>query len=282
MSDVTIPSTTHFFWPTLEVFQEAGGALTNDESADLVIERMGLTEEQQAVTYRTGSLAAYRVAWARTNLKRCGYLTNEDRAVWAITPEGRSATEEDLKQRLREVRRADRKAREARASDDEDADEEALGEPTWQDQLLGLMATMPPDAFERLCGRILRKAGFINVEVLGRPSDGGIDGVGVYRLSLVSFRVYFQCKRYASAVRASTVRDFRGAMVGRGDQGLLITTSHFTRDAEREAEREGATPIELVDGERLCELMLEHRVGLTATERIEYDVTVQPDFFDTV
>ena len=280
MSDATVPSTTDFFWPTLQVFQEAGGALTNEESADQVIERMGLTEEQQAVTYRNGSLAAYRVAWARTNLKRCGYLTNEDRAVWAITPEGRAATEEDLKQRLREVRRADRKAREARAADDEG--DEDLGEPTWQDQLLDLMATMPPDAFERLCGRILRKAGFVNVEVLGRPSDGGIDGVGVYRLSLVSFRVYFQCKRYASAVRASTVRDFRGAMVGRGDQGLLITTSHFTRDAENEAEREGATPIELVDGKRLCELMLEHRIGLTATERVEYDVSVNPEYFQTV
>ena len=281
MSDKSkVPSTTEFFWPTLEVFQEAGGALTNDESADQVIERMGLTEEQQAVTYRNGSLAAYRVAWARTNLKRCGYLTNEDRAVWAITQEGRSATEEDLKQRLREVRRADRQAREARAVDDES--DEDLEEPSWQDQLLELMSTMPPDAFERLCGRLLRKAGFINVQVLGRPADGGIDGVGVYRLSLVSFRVYFQCKRYASAVRASTVRDFRGAMAGRGDQGLLITTSHFTQDAEREAEREGAGPIELVDGQRLCQLMLEHRIGLTATERIEYDVTVQPDYFTTV
>lgn len=274
-----VPSTTEFFWPTLQVFQEAGGALTNDESADLVIERMELTEEQQAVTYRNGSLAAYRVAWARTNLKRCGFLTNEDRAVWAITPEGRTATEDDLKQRLREVRRADRQAREARASDDED---EGILEPSWQEQILELLLTMPPDAFERLCGRILRKAGFVNVEVLGRPADGGIDGVGVYRLSLVSFRVYFQCKRYASAVRATTVRDFRGAMAGRGDHGLLITTSHFTRDAEREAEREGATPIELVDGERLCQLMLDHRIGLTATERIEHDVTVHPDYFTTV
>ena len=276
----TVPSTTEFFWPTLQVFQEAGGALTNDESADQVIEQMGLSEEQQAVTYRNGSLAAYRVAWARTNLKRCGYLTNEDRAVWAITPEGRTATEEDLQRRLREVRRADRKAREARATDDEV--EESLGDPSWQGQLLELMAEIPPDAFERLCGRILRKAGFTNVEVLGRPADGGIDGVGVYRLSLVSFRVYFQCKRYASAVRASAVRDFRGAMAGRGDQGLLITTSHFTRDAEREAEREGAAPIELVDGQRLCQLMLEHRIGLTATERIEYDVTVHSDYFQTV
>lgn len=67
--------------------------------------------------------------------------------------------------------------------------------------------------------------------------DGGIDGVGVYRLSLVSFPVYFQCKRYKGSVGPEKVRDFRGAMQGRGDKGLLITTGNFTAEAKKEVER---------------------------------------------
>ena len=90
--------------------------------------------------------------------------------------------------------------------------------------------------------------------MLGQSGDGGIDGVGVYRVSLVSFPVYFQCKRYRGTVTAGAVRDFRGAMVGRGEKGLLITTGSFTKDAQKEANRD-------------------------VKQRIEEDVVVQPDFF---
>lgn len=116
--------------------------------------------------------------------------------------------------------------------------------------------------------------------VTGKSGDGGIDGIGVYRpLSLVSFPVYFQCKRYKDSVGPHAVRDFRGAMAGRGEKGLLITTGSFTKDAAAEASRDGAPPVELIDGDRLCDLMKEYRLGLAVTERIEEDVVVLDDFF---
>ena len=139
---------------------------------------------------------------------------------------------------------------------------------------------MGPDAFERLAQRLLREAGFRNVEVLGRSGDGGLDGVGVYRPSLVSFPVYFQCKRYRGAVSAGAVRDFRGAMVGRSNRGLLITTGSFTRGARQEATRDGAPPIDLVDGEELCKLLKEYRLGVQVTERVIEDIEIDPGFFD--
>ena len=120
----------------------------------------------------------------------------------------------------------------------------------------------------------------MNVTVTGKSGDGGIDGVGVYRLSLVSFPVYFQCKRYKGTVTAGAVRDFRGAMVGRGEKGLLITTGSFTRDAQSEANRDGAPPVELIDGDRLCDLLKEYALGVAVTQRIEEDITVQPAFFN--
>lgn len=125
-----------------------------------------------------------------------------------------------------------------------------------------------PSAFERLAQRLLREAGFVKVEVTGRSGDGGIDGLGVLRLNLLSFQVLFQCKRYSGSVGPSTIRDFRGAMVGRSDKGLFITTGTFTAEARREATRDGAPPIELIDGDHLCDLLKNLSIGVR-TEMVE-------------
>ena len=115
---------------------------------------------------------------------------------------------------------------------------------------------------------LLGKCGFTKVEVRGKSGDGGIDGVGVLRVNLVSFQVFFQCKRYKGSVGASEIRDFRGAMMGRADKGLFITTGSFTSQASDEATRDGATAIDLIDGERLCVLLKENKLGVS-TEMVE-------------
>lgn len=135
------------------------------------------------------------------------------------------------------------------------------------------------DAFERLAQRLLREADFDSVNVTGRSGDGGIDGLGVYRLGLVSFPVFFQCKRYRGSVSPSAVRDFRGAMAGRGDKGLLITTRTFTADAKKEATRDGAPPIDLIDGDRLCDLLKTYGLGVHTTTRTVEDITLDSAFF---
>lgn len=124
-----------------------------------------------------------------------------------------------------------------------------------------------------------RHYGFTNTRVTGKSGDGGIDGVGVYRLSLVSFPVFFQCKRYVGSVGAGAVRDFRGAMMGRGDKGLIITTGTFTADAKAEAARDGAPPLDLIDGARLCELLKEFDMGVATRIRQVEDVSVDISFF---
>ena len=192
-------------------------------------------------------------------------------------------TEDDMHARTKawraelRVKRLARAAEEASAVDSDEVEDSELG---WKDQVLSLMLTLPPAGFERLSQRLLREAGFINVIVTGRSGDGGIDGAGVYRVSLVTFPVYFQCKRYKGTVSASVVRDFRGAMVGRGEKGLLITTGTFSKDATVEASRDGAPPVELIDGDRLCELLKEYGLGVRATLRTVEDIEVVPTFFD--
>ena len=165
--------------------------------------------------------------------------------------------------------------------DDEGHSEDDDGEGEhWKGKLLGALKSMDPSAFERLSMRLVKEAGFRNVEVLGKSGDGGIDGVGVYKVSLVSFPTYFQCKRYAGSVPSSAVRDFRGAMSGRGERGILMTTGTFTREAKAEAVRDGAPPVDLIDGDELCDLLLEYEIGVRVQERTVKDITVDQSFFD--
>ncbi|HEY5064405.1 MAG TPA: restriction endonuclease [Xanthobacteraceae bacterium] len=166
-----------------------------------------------------------------------------------------------VQQQNREIRAA--LAAQAERDSGEDEEEEEIEEAlTWKERLLEALLAIEPSAFERLCQRILRESGFVKVEVTGRSGDGGIDGTGVLRLNLLSFQVLFQSKRYRGSVGSSVVRDFRGAMVGRADKGLIITTGTFTADARKEATRDGAPAIDLVDGDALCDLLKTLKIGV--------------------
>lgn len=283
IADHGIPNYRRFMWPVLCAVRELGGSARISEIVEKVIENEGFTEEQLEVQHELsgGSVLEGRMGFARSALKSIGALDNSERGVWSLTRRGDTATKEQIKdwQREAERERARRKkeADEAEVlSDDEDADDP----DRWRNDLLERLQAMPPDAFERLAQRLLREAGFHNVEVLGKSGDGGIDGVGVYRLSMVSFPSYFQCKRYRGAVSAGAVRDFRGAMSGRGDKGLLITTGSFTRGARKEATRDGAPLIDLVNGDDLCDLLKEYRLGVEVAVRQIEDIRVTPEFFD--
>ncbi len=239
---------------------------------------MGLPEETQNLPHGNGprTEVGYRLLWARTYLRKVGAIQNSERGVWSITTAGRALTESDMKKVVPQVREIDRKGR-SRHEPDAPAPDGDQSEEPWQDQLLSVLQAMSPDGFERLAQRILRESGFIKVEVKGKSGDGGVDGIGILRVNLLSFQVFFQCKRYKDSVSAGAIRDFRGAMVGRTDKGLLITTSRFTPDAKREATRDGAPQIELIDGEQLCGLLKELKLGLR-TEMVER-VNVIPEAF---
>ena len=150
----------------------------------------------------------------------------------------------------------------------------ASGEPSkdYSIEVLELMQALPPAGFEQLCQAILREAGFNEVVVTGRSSDQGIDGHGILQVNpLVSFRVLFQCKRYRNSVTPSQVRDFRGAMAGRADKGIILTTGTFTTEARREASRDGVPPIELIDGEKLVQMLENLELGLKPVRSFEVD-----------
>jgi restriction system protein len=275
-----IPKWNELFGPTVRALKALGGSATIQEIVDKVIELEDFSPEQLAVLHGDSgkSEIEYRLAWSRTNLKNLGAVTNSARGVWALTEYGKNADQAELVERDREWRKKLAAARAAVVDDQDQGDAES--DVDWKSQLLQRLQILTPDAFERLAQRLLREAGFTKVTVTGRSGDGGIDGVGVYKVSLMTFPTFFQCKRYRGAVGPGVVRDFRGAMAGRGDKGLLLTTGSFTKDAKIEATRDGAPPIELIDGDELCDLLKTYDLGVLTRQRVEEDVSVVNEFFD--
>ncbi len=266
--------------PTLEALHELGGSATNAELVEHVLDSLSLPDAVVNQLHGKGSQTEveYRLAWARNYLKNFGLLENPSRTVWALTAEGARTQAVDPRAVSKFVRD---KVKAKKAEGDGSSPEDDAS--TWREQLLETLHAMPPDAFERLCQRVLRESGFTEVEVTGRTGDGGIDGHGIFRLGgMISFTVVFQAKRYQSNIGSSVVRDFRGAMVGRADKGVIITTANFTRDARGEATRDGAPPIDLVTGDDLADKLKDLRLGVGVTERVVEDVTIQTDWFNNL
>jgi len=274
--------------PTIQALHELGGSGTIEEIYAKVTQLVDLSDEQLEQLHnpeRGGQTEVeYRLSWSRTYLKKYGLLENSSRGVWALTPTGRQTQKVnpvDVKRFVQEEAR--KQARQQKQTGSETEVVEAETQNSWREQLLAVLLQMDSTAFERLTQRLLRESGFIQVQVTGRSGDGGIDGKGIMRLGgLLSFHVIFQCKRYRGSVAAGQVRDFRGAMVGRADKGLLITTGNFTKDAIVEATRDGAPAIDLIDGDLLIDKLKELSLGVQ-TRRIEVEqVEIDQNWFLTI
>ena len=295
MSEVSVPNRNAMINPVLRAVHDLGGSGTNQEIHDKVISNLQLSDEQVAKPIKPGASGptqlAHRLGWARSDLKAIGLLINSARGVWSLTEKGKSTSEVDGNEVRRAVNEMIKQEKlqqsdeESTVVHDDDVDftkiDESATDKRWRDTLYAALKEMDPTAFERLCQRVLRESGFEQVEVTKRSGDGGIDGIGVMRIGgFLSFRVLFQCKRYKGVVSASTVRDFRGAMIGRTDKGLIVTTGNFTTAAKREATRDGAPEIDLIDGEQLIDKLAELELGVSKEMVPAY--TVNPDFFANI
>lgn len=278
---MAIPKYVELFNPLLKAMHNLGGSASISEQEDEVATILSLSEKEVSEIHRGNrTKLSYRLAWARNYLKRYGLINNSTRGVWALTAEGRNTPSVNKKDVNKTVKALDIKTE---SVSERKKDLEEPIDIEWQEELLDLIKSLTPDAFERLCQRLLRESGFTHVEVTGRSGDGGIDGKGIVRIGgLLSFHLIFQCKRFQGSVSSSVVRDFRGAMIGRADKGLLITTGTFTKNARIEAQRDGAPPIDLVDGQILAEKLKELRVGVDINKRIIEHITIDQEFFKSI
>jgi restriction system protein len=286
-----LPTQDQLMNPLLRALRALGGSGSIQEIYDKVVDLEQFPEDviSQAHDLEKSNQTevAYRLAWARTSLKKAGLLENSSKGIWSLTAKAKGVQEVDphaINQAVQALRKKESGIQESKGIEDSAQPEVSEEAEEWKQKLYRLLTQkLSPAAFERLVQRALREAGFTHVEVTGRSGDGGIDGRGIARIhGFMSFHVLFQCKRYKGAVGPGEIRDFRGAMVGRADKGLFITTGTFTPAAVKEATRDGAPPIDLLDGDEFAEKLKELKLGVrTETETIEV-VTIEEKWFEDV
>jgi restriction system protein len=273
-----------YFGPLLDALRGLGGSAKPDEAVDRVAQDLKIPDEVLNETLPSGgSRFRNQVAWARFYLVREGLIDSSKHGVWSLTEKGFKASlgQDQSRQLFLKWVKIFQEQRKQKEQHEPVAEKVAEGtgavSKDYRDEVLDVLLALPPAGFERLSQRLLREAGFTQVVVTGQSGDGGIDGFGMLQVNpLVSFKVLFQCKRYAKSVAPSQVRDFRGAMSGRADKGIIITTGTFTAEAKREATRDGAPPIELIDGEKLIDMLEKLELGLKPITTFE----VEHSFFD--
>jgi restriction system protein len=294
MENLKVPQHFRFLIPIVEVLKELGGSGRSSEVIDRIVEKLGISEEELQETIKSGpSKLINQIHWARFLLTKTGYLDSSKHGVWTLTEKGLKSnlTKQDLpdlykikKQMSKGSKKLEKEGQKVLpptdVSDSGTVDDDGVYlPPVYRQSLLNILKSLPPAGFERICQRLLRESGFQQVTVTGKSGDGGIDGIGVVQVNaFVSFKVLFQCKRYQGAVAVSTVRDFRGAMSGRADKGIIMTTGTFTQDAKKEARRDGVVPIELVDGENMVEMFEKLELGLKPIKTYAIDETFFEEF----
>jgi len=270
------PEFLKYIKPVLTTLQANGGAGNSSNVIEQIIENLGITDEElEDATSNGQSRIRNQIQWARFYLFKAGLIDNAQRGTWRLTNEGleKKLSDDGVYELFKGVQESVKKTPtvipkkpelkfEETATEDE---EHTVG-------LLNLIQNLPAAGFEKLCKRLLTEIGINDITITGGTGDQGIDGKGIVKLNdVVSLNIVFQCKRYKETVSPHHVRDFRGAMQGRGEKGLIITTGRFTKEAKNEASRDGVTPIELIDGDRLVELFEKHHLGLKPVIVFEID-----------
>jgi len=267
-----------WFGPLLDALRQLGGSAKPREAADIIAEKLDLHDDKLNELLNSGQSRYYnQVAWARQYLVWEGLLDTSQHGIWALSAKGENTTltEEQAREIFLKWVDIHRKAKldksEKEIIEEQEECEPDDIQPTNLSDLLQVLQSLTPDGFERICQRLLRESGFEKVVITGQSHDGGIDGYGTLEMNpFVSFKVLFQCKRYKGTVSRAQVGDFRNAMIGRAEKGIIITTGTFSSDAIKEANRDGAPHVELVDGEKLVEMF--KRVELGVKPKTVYEV----------
>ncbi|MGG6269391.1 restriction endonuclease [Leptolyngbya sp. AN03gr2] len=286
------PKFIRFFSPVLQALKGLGGSGRPSEVRDFIAKQLDLSEAERTELLEGGAPRFdNQVAWARFYLVKAGLVDSSKRGVWSLSDQGREIETLTPDQSLLLFKQIHSEFESDRAStniiEEDEAVEESIApndtevsdDSSYRRKLLDMMLSLPPDGFERLCQRLLRESGFEQVTVTGRSGDGGIDGHGILQVNpFVSFKVLFQCKRYSGSVSSPQVRDFRGAMMGRADKGIILTTGTFTPDAQKEAVRDGVPPLELVHGEKLLDMFESLELGLIPRKTYDVDLHFFKEF----
>lgn len=273
--------------PILDALRKLGGSGTPQEVSEAIADKFELPDKKREELTPTGIPRFYnQVCWGRQYLVWEGYIESSKRGIWKLSSSGAKKHIDDEEARKIFLKWADIYAKKRKEKKQQGSQQivvpasEAAYDDTvqklesYKEELISILRSLTPSGFEELCLLLLRENGFENLKLTSPGRDGGIDGISTLRINpFVSFKVLFQCKRYnnKNAIKREQIGDFRNAMLGRADKGIFITSGYFSKDAEKEANRDGAPPIELVDCDKLIEMFEKTELGLKAITTYEVE-----------
>lgn len=279
-----LPSYQDLMLPTIRAVDRLGGSAQAREITAEVLLDIRATDDQLQLTYdrRPKSVLVDRIDWSRSYLALGSVLERPRRGLYVLTGLAKailSMPEEEARERLRDIDREVRARRRAAAPSEKEsglAEEVALvaeeqpAESTWRDDLLSRLHRLSPDGFEEFAIYLLKTFG-MELTRVGGSGDEGIDGIGLAPLSpVLSTRVAVQAKRYdpATAVGREAVALFqRDASTAGAERAVLVTLGRFTA-AARKAAIVSTPTVDLIDGDRLCDLVEEQEIGVRKVTQV--------------
>jgi len=272
------PEFVRYFAPLLDALRSLGNSGTPTEVLEKIADDLSIDDAKLNESLASGQSRVYnQVHWARFYLTREGLLDGSERGVWKLTERGRKTKLNHVEaieifrrqhgaiQAQREAEGAAEPIEVGMALSAKDAEPAPpIEEESHRGQLARILRGMSPKGFEHFAAFLLRRAGITEVNVTGKTNDGGIDGIGYLRINpMMTTSVLFQCKRYTDKpVDKDEIMKFQAAVLReRAEKGLFLTTSTFTRPAKDEAMK-GAKEIELIDLQRLIDLIESMKLGL--------------------
>jgi len=282
-----LPKYWELMYPVLKAADALGGSGNKKEILDRVIDDLDVSEELLAIVYggegeerrRNKSMFFDRLEWALSYCKLTGVLDSPGRALYALSGEGRnvlSLGEEEARTVLREKDSEVRKSRGSRKGkavepDDDDGSSPEEEDTTWKSELLARLHELSPEAFEEFTLLLLRAYG-MSLERVGGSGDEGIDGIGTAPMSdVLSSTVAVQCKRYdpSTAISREKVALFqRDASAKGAERAVMVTLGRYSKPA-RDAARNTTPTVDLIDGDRLCELALAKGIGVRSVPQVD-------------
>lgn len=259
---------------------------------------LALTPEERATVLPSGQRTiANRVGWARTYLKKAGLIGSPKWGLQLITDAGRKVLSEkpaginqkylEQFESFREFTNKQPKSIEQIELATETPEETIQGayeqlQNEIASQLLDSLKESDPYFFEQVVLRLLQAMGYGiagSGHVTPRSHDGGIDGI-IHEDKLGLDTVCIQAKRWDGTVGRRIVQEFVGSMdLYRSRKGVILTTSQFSSDALDYVDRIEGKKVALIDGDQLCRLMMDHKIGVTIRQTYEI-LDVSQDFFD--
>ncbi len=286
-----IPPYQELIYPVLQAVEALGGSAQAREITAKVIEDIEAPDDLVAITYdnRPKSILVDRIEWARSYAKLGGALESPRRGLYLLTTYGKdllAMPEEEgitsVKEMNRDVRLARNRARSATATpgsvDEEEIEEGQLEDEDtgWSDVLLNRLHQLSPEGFEEFVMYLLRSYD-LELQRVGGTGDEGIDGIGIAPISpVLSSRVAVQVKRYdpSSTVSRDAVALFQRDAAAKGaERAVMVTLGRYSEPA-RQAAITTTPTVDLIDGQRLCELVREKEIGIRIVPQ------VQESFFD--